>query len=101
MVMKSKIPLFFKPLFWSYKFSEIDLEEDIERIIINVVNYGNWQHWQWIFKYYGKQKVKKIIESTPESEFRKRSFRLISLLLNIKKMKYASRGIKIKAEKNI
>ena len=97
----SKLPSFFKPVLWSYDFSKIDPEENIERIIVNTINYGDWRHWQWIVNYYGKNKVKRIIENTPASEFRKGSLRLISLLLGIKKMKYVSRGAKIKAEKNI
>lgn len=98
---KTKLPKDFKYLFWSYNFSKIDTEEDIERIIINTINYGNWKHWQWLINYYGQTRVKKIIENTPISEFRGRALKLISLLLNIKKMKYASRGAKIRAEKNI
>jgi len=98
---KQKMPSFFKPVLWSYNFSKINPDQNPERIIINTINYGDWRHWQWIADYYGKNKLKKIIENTPASEFRQGSLRLISLLLGIKKMKYASRGIKIKAKKNI
>lgn len=98
---KTKLPKNFKLLLWSYNFSRIDPEEDIERIIINTINYGNWEHWQWIINYYGQKRVKEVIENTPISEFRKRALKLISLLLNIKKMKYVSRGAKIKAKKDI
>ena len=99
--MRTKLPKNFKYLLWSYNFSKIDPEEDIERIIINTINYGNWEHWQWIINYYGEQRVKEVIEDIPESEFRNRALKLISLLLKIKKMKYASRGAKIRAEKSI
>lgn len=99
--MKQKLPRIFKPLFWSYKFSRINPEKDIERIIINTINYGDWEHWKWILRYYGAAKVKKTIENIPISEFRERVLKLICLLLKIKKIKYASRGIKIRAEKNI
>ena len=47
---KTKLPKDFKPLLWNYDFSKIDPEEDIERIIINTVNYGNWKRWQWLVK---------------------------------------------------
>lgn len=97
---KLKLPQFFKPLFWSYKFYLIDPQRDRERVIINTINYGDWQHWQWTIKYYGRNKLREIIINIPDSEFRGGSLRLISLLLNIKKMRYASRGVKIKAEKN-
>ncbi len=96
-----KPPLFFKPILWSYNFSKIDVKEDIERIIVNTINYGNWRHWQWIINYYGEEKIKEIIKNIPKSEFREGAFRLISLLLDIKKLKYASRGAKIKAERNL
>lgn len=100
-IKNSKLPPFFKPILWSYNFPRVDPEEDVERIIVNTINYGDWEHWQWIVNHYGRNKVKGIIENIPASEFRKGSFRLISLLLDIKKMKYASRGAKIRAEKNI
>lgn len=97
---KQKIPSFFKPLFWSYDFSKINLKEDKKNIIINTLNRGNWQHWQWIFKTFGKNKVKKTIENTPASEFRDRALKLICLLLGIKKIKYASRSAYVKAKKS-
>jgi len=97
----SKPPLFFKSVLWSYNFSKIDVEKDVERIVVNTINYGDWRHWQWIINYYGEKKIKEIIKNIPKSEFRKGAFRLISLLLNIKEMKYASRGAKIKAERDL
>jgi len=97
----SKLPEFFKPLFWSYDFSLIDPQKDRERIVVNTINYGDWQHWQWIVNHYGKEEIKRILENVPASEFRKRALKLISLLLKIEKTKYASRGTKIRAERNI
>jgi len=96
----SKLPLFFKPLFWSYKFSSIDPERDKKRIVINTINYGRWKHWLWLIKFYGKGEVKKIIKETPETEFRQPALKLISLLLDIEKLKYASRSDYIKSQKN-
>lgn len=96
-----KLPSFFKPLFWSYKFSSIDPILHKQVIIINTINYGNWGHWQWIIKKYGPRKVKKIIEETPQTEFRPQALKLISLLLGIKKLKYASRSDYIEAKKSI
>lgn len=95
------LPDFFKSLLWSYDFSEINAEKDKERIIINTINYGDWEHWLWAFNYYGVAEVKKIIENTPASEFRQRALKIALLLLKIKKIRYATRGSKIRAEKNI
>ena len=99
--MRRKLPEYFKYLLWSYKFSLVDPEQDKERIIINTVNYGQWRHWQWLVNYYGKERLREIIENIPASEFRKEALKLISLLLGIKKMKYVSRGAKIKAKRSI
>lgn len=98
---KTKLPTFFRPLLWSYDFTLVNPVKDQQRIIINTINYGDWEHWQWIFNHYGLIKVKKIIENTPASEFRPRALKLVCLLLSIKKIQYATRGAKIRAEKNI
>lgn len=97
---ESKLPQFFRPLLWAYDFSFIDIERDEKRIIINTINYGQWKHWQWIMKSYGKEKVRQIIKNTPISEFRLRALKLISILLEIKNLKYVSRSDKLKKTGN-
>ncbi|MCL5010608.1 MAG: hypothetical protein M1127_00105 [Patescibacteria group bacterium] len=97
----TKLPLFFKPLMWSYRFDSVDPDRLQERIIVNTINYGNWKHWQWLADYYGKNEVRKIIEDLAASEFRPSALALASLIFGIKKMKYATRGDKIRAAKNL
>ena len=87
-----KLPKNFKPLLWSYKFSAIDPEKDKRTIIVNTINYGNWKQWGWIMKNYGQKYIKQFLTNTPKSEFFARPLDLISLLLGIKKFKYASRN---------
>ena len=98
---KKLLPSKLKPLFWSYHFSDLDVEEDKQRIVINVVNYGNWQDWQWLVLQYGKFQLKGIIESTPVSEFQPAALRLAQLLLDIKHMNYASRSDYIRHQKTV
>ncbi len=98
----TKLPKSFEYLMWSYKFNLVDPEEDKDRIIINTINYGQWEHLKWVVNYFGKARLRRIIENIPVSEFRNEAgLELVRLLLNIKKMKYANRGIKIQATKNI
>ncbi len=99
--MKAKLPLFLKPLFWSYKFSSVNPQRDKKRIIINTINYGKWEHWLWLIKFYGKEQVKEIIKEIPKTEFREPAMKLICLLLGIKKIKYASRSDYLRSQKNI
>jgi hypothetical protein len=96
-----QLPLFFKQLFWSYRFSSIDPKRDKKRVVINTINYGNWKHWVWLIKFYGKREVKRIIGQTPKSEFREPALKLIALLIGIKKLKYASRSDYIKSQSSI
>ena len=97
---KAKLPESFRTLLWSYRFSEVDPKEHKRTIIVNTLNYGDLSQWHWLVKTYGKKELKRIIESMPASEFRKRIVILLSLLLGVK-FKYVSRGDKIRAEKNI
>ena len=100
-IKSSKLPLFFKPLFWSYDFSLVNAKIHQKTVIINTINHGNWRHWLWMIKFYGKQKVKGIIEEIPATEFRKSALKLISVLLGIKNIKYASRSDYIRSQKNL
>lgn len=95
-----KLPSYFKSLFWSYKFSSIDLKRDKKRIIVNTINYGRWEHWLWIIKFYSKKGLKKIVEEIPATEFREPALKLILILLNIENLKYASRSDYIKSQKS-
>ena len=98
---KQKLPEDFKSVMWGYNFKKLNPDENYERIIVNTLNYGSWKQWCWIADYYGIKKLKNIIQEIPESEFRNyRALRLISLILGIKKMKYANRGFKIQATRN-
>lgn len=86
------LPGFFKPLFWSYKFSTLDLEKDKKTIVINTLNYGDLPHWRWITAYYGKKEIKKILAAIPETELRERVRPLIALMFGMMNIGYAYRG---------
>ncbi len=95
------LPDFFKSIFWYCDYSKIDIEEDAEGVMIQTINYGDWQQWRWVFGYYGAKRVKNIIENIPISSFRAGALKLASLILGIKTLKYASRSDRIRAEKNL
>lgn len=101
MKSKEKIPDFFGSLLWSYRFPLLDPGRDARTVIVQTINYGEWRHWQWILRAYGKAAVKKIIKSIPASEFRPAALILAKLIFDIKKMKYASRSAYIRYKKNL
>jgi hypothetical protein len=96
-----RLPKNFKPLFWWCKFSSLDPKKHKKSIIVQTINRGDWWHWRWIVKYYGRTRLKKIIKEIPMSEFRPPALKLICLLLKIKKLKYASRSDYIKTKRNL
>lgn len=61
--MKQKMPLYFKPLLWEYKFSSIDLEKAKRIIIMKALNYGDLRHWRWIAAHYGVGAVRQMLAS--------------------------------------
>ena len=99
--LNTKLPTYFKPLFWGYKFESINLNTNKKLVIVNTLNYGGLKEWRWLVRAYGREDLRKAIIDIPESEFRKHVVTLIKLLFNIKEFKYVSRSAKIKAERNI
>jgi len=98
---QTRLPSYFKPLLWSYRFSSINPDKNRRTIIVNALNYGDLKHWRWLVDYYGKDKLREMVSDIPASEFRSPVQKLASLLLGVKRFKYASRSDKIKAEKNL
>ncbi len=90
-LQNQKLPEFFRPLFWSYNFDSLDLEEDKKTITANTINYGDLKHWRWIVNYYGKEGVRKTLETIPATELKKRASRLAEILFDAK-LNYAPRG---------
>ena len=89
---KNNLPLFFKPILWSYDFENLDLKKNKKVIVINAINYGDLKHWRWVAGYYGKQEIKKILAQVPFTEIRPRVVPLVSILFSINKFNYAVRG---------
>ncbi len=97
---ESELPSFFEPLFWELNYSSLDPEENNRTIVVRTINHGRWEHWQWLVNYYGKDNLGELISEIPVSEFRKPALNLISLLLGIERMKYASRSDYIQSKKS-
>jgi hypothetical protein len=61
-----RLPKKFKPLFWWCKFSSLNPEKHKKSIIVQTINRGDWWHWRWIVKYYGKGKMRKYKKTDEE-----------------------------------
>lgn len=76
------LPVFFKPLLWSYDFARINPNNNQKLIITQAINYGDLKHWRWISRYYGGGKVIKILKTIPAAAIRPQALRLASTLFH-------------------
>lgn len=81
---KSKIPIKLKPLFWSYKFESLNLNEDKRLIVKQILNYGTIEDWKWLVKVYGRETIQETIATLYESELNRGSLKLAQLLFKAK-----------------
>jgi hypothetical protein len=86
------LPNSLRPLFWSYRFEELDGAKDKKTVIIQLINYGSLAHWRWLVRQYGAADVKQVLQSIPATEIKPRTRVLASLLFSIPNWRYAYRG---------
>ena len=91
-MINNTLPKAFRPLFWSYRFNELDPKDDKKMVIVQLINYGTLRHWAWLVHEYGMEEIKRVIESIPATEIKPRTRALASLLFGITDWNYAQRG---------
>ena len=55
--MKTKLPKYFKPLFWFSDFDKLSLQEDKDLILFQVLEKGRMEHIKYIVKKFGKKTI--------------------------------------------
>ena len=95
-----RIPEWFQKLYWWGNSSKIDARRNQRVVVVQTINQGNLDQWKWLVQTYGKNELREMIRNIPVSEFRRGALKLISLLLGISKMNYASRNDYIKTARN-
>lgn len=83
MVKISTIPHFIKPYFWSYNTDELDIVAHKDRIITNILNFGNKEAVTWLFSVYSKVEIKAVIEHPRSGEWNKKSISFWTLMFNV------------------
>jgi len=80
-----KLPKFIQSLLWFSDINKIDMEEDYERIILNVLNYGDLEAMHWLFECYSKNIIKNIVKKYGKGELSDKSLNYWMLILKINK----------------
>lgn len=84
-------PASFRPLLWSLKWKDIDVDEDKEDIIVGVINEGSLDEWRWLIKTYGKDAIRRVLQERLATEFHPESRNLAELIFSIPHFRYARR----------
>ena len=88
---KSALPLSFRPLFWSYRFRDLDIHEDTKLIIKQILLYGDLRQLRWMVKAYTKEKIRNILSRIPETELRPSSVEFAKTVFHITSMPHVRR----------
>jgi hypothetical protein len=81
-------PKIIRPFLWFNDLKKIDLEKDKNRIILNVLNIGTKKATDWLFNFYGRPTVKKIvINYGAKGELSPKALNYWIILLNIDRRK--------------
>jgi len=80
---KNKLPLFLKPFFWSYDFSQLNIKSNEKLIIKNILNYGDEKSVKWLRDIFSETQIKKVIKNSSISEWDKKSLNLWSLFWDV------------------
>ena len=87
--LRPQMPLSFKPLLWSLRWDDIDIERDKEDIILNIINEGTLEQWRWLIDTYGKEMIRRILEGRLETEFHPESLRLAKIVFLLSSLRHA------------
>ncbi len=91
-VQNRNLPLFFKPILWSYVFEKCDPQKMKKTIITQALSYGSFKHWDWIRSFYGDEEIKNVLASIPATTIRLKTQNLIEVIFNFNNWNHAPRS---------
>ena len=89
MLLASPLPETLRPLLWSLRWEDINLEREKEEIIVSVINDGSLEQWRWLVKTYGRETIKQVLSRRLTTEFHPESRRLAEVLFGLTLSRYA------------
>lgn len=86
-------PKMFRPILWSLRWQDVDVNGDKDDIIVNAVNEGTLDHWRWLIKTYGKPTVRRVLKRHLVSEFHPESRNLAKLIFSVSQFRHALKRV--------
>ena len=84
--MQTNTPVISKTAFWDVDFSKLDFENRSLFIMEKVLNYGLWSDIMEIFRYYGRDRVRK--EIIKASYLKKTALSFLCLVLDLQENEF-------------
>ena len=84
-----KLPEMFRPLLWSVKWTDLDVNEDKTDIIMNTINDGTLAHWRWIIGTYGREAIRALLSKRLVTEFHPESYQLARVIFDLPPLHHA------------
>lgn len=91
MKIKEALPQSVKAVLWSYDLDQIDLQTHKKLVIAQVLNFGNKEATDWLFKTYSRDTIIAVASQVPTGGWNKKSLALWSLYLGLKSQTRAER----------
>src|SRR3989338_6419423 len=88
------LPESFRPLLWSLKWENLDINKDKDDIILAAVNEGTLDQWRWIIQKYGKDVIREVLVKRLATEFHPESRNLARVVFDLPRESIAAvRGL--------
>jgi len=79
------IPAALQPHFQEYDLELLDLEEDAELIIQRTLEYGDWDEVRWLFRTYGRRRIRLFLKRRGERLLSPVAFNYWRRLMRVRK----------------
>lgn len=81
--MKNTIPKSVAAALWSYDLKQLNLQNDAQKIITNILNYGSLPAIEWLFSIYPRSKIVEVIKNPRPGEWNDKSLNFWSTVFNV------------------
>jgi len=83
MIDNEKMPDYILRCLWSYDISELDFGRHKNLIITQVLNYGDWQGVEWLYKNYSEDDLEQVVKKPRRGLWFKRTLNFWLTVLQI------------------
>lgn len=81
--IKKRLPEFLEKLFWEYDFETLDITADEEVIISKILRDGDMEALKWLFKTFGKERIREWIIETEGKGLSNRQLSFWEIVLSL------------------